>query len=567
MRGKDSKKILIKLMRLILVLLVFTGCFVGKNVWKAKAAVTEVKAPTASVRAGKLVVDGPVSIELKCATKNAVIYYSTDGENFQKYSKPIVIEKNTTITTYAKKKKVKSAQKVFKYKLQPMVSVTPNEGSYYGSRTVKLETPLKKVKMYYTTNGSKPTVNSQKYTDKGIVVDKNTTLRVLVKKSGWTKIYLDLSFEIFYDESGASFAANVDDIEDYTQKILYNTLEENEKAVYKAIYDGYMNFDEKTEDLSKYEVQSDFAMDINAYVLSENPQIFWADSHYMVTPDEKDNAKIIKLFYTDSKATVKNRKNDLEEAAQELIDNGKDRNDGLFDFVLYLHDTICEKTEYSLGGSQIDENAGADDVILDRHGSCAGYAKAFSYLCQMSGIPCICIYGEAYSDGKNEEHCWNKVFLGGEWYNVDVLWDDMGDISHVYCCLTDTRIEKDHYEYDPFALWALAAESNKFSYAAQMGFTEYDNVEDAYWGLIEESARQIKKNDKCEVKISYICEDTSFSEEINSRLNRKVGDGSSGLWEDLQTVDREAYNVAYMRGCQSRWRWTNNSFTMTLELQ
>ena len=38
------------------------------------------------------------------------------------------------------------------------------------------------------------------------------------------------------------------------------------------------------------------------------------------------------------------------------------------------------------------------------------------WLCQESGIPCICV--------SNEVHQWNMVYIEDKWYHVDVTYDD-----------------------------------------------------------------------------------------------------------------------------------------------
>ena len=44
-----------------------------------------------------------------------------------------------------------------------------------------------------------------------------------------------------------------------------------------------------------------------------------------------------------------------------------------------------------------------------------------------------------------EDHMWNRVFVHGEWYNLDVTWDDIGEeISHEYFNLSDEAVSADH---------------------------------------------------------------------------------------------------------------------------
>ncbi len=60
--------------------------------------------------------------------------------------------------------------------------------------------------------------------------------------------------------------------------------------------------------------------------------------------------------------------------------------------------------------------------------------KRFFMLMTCLDINCDIVVGMA--DG--ELHSWNQVELGGDWYNVDLTWDDaipdMGEICKAYIC-------------------------------------------------------------------------------------------------------------------------------------
>ena len=58
---------------------------------------------------------------------------------------------------------------------------------------------------------------------------------------------------------------------------------------------------------------------------------------------------------------------------------------------------------------------------------CEGYARAFKVLCDAEDIPCVLVSG--YSGGP---HMWNNVCLDGQWYAVDVTWNDPGRLKEGY---------------------------------------------------------------------------------------------------------------------------------------
>jgi len=74
-----------------------------------------------------------------------------------------------------------------------------------------------------------------------------------------------------------------------------------------------------------------------------------------------------------------------------------------------LHYDHTENTEFGDGGKALTSwYKGA--------GICQAYAKLYKEFCNSVGIPCEFIY--------NKEHIWNRVYLGGKWYLVDLTYYD-----------------------------------------------------------------------------------------------------------------------------------------------
>jgi len=64
---------------------------------------------------------------------------------------------------------------------------------------------------------------------------------------------------------------------------------------------------------------------------------------------------------------------------------------------------------------------GIFDNASRRIAVCDGYASAFKLMCLIEGIECVEVSGWA-----GENHAWNKVQLGGDWYVVDSTWARSG---------------------------------------------------------------------------------------------------------------------------------------------
>ncbi len=71
-------------------------------------------------------------------------------------------------------------------------------------------------------------------------------------------------------------------------------------------------------------------------------------------------------------------------------------------------------------------------LLIHGVGICLGYAASFQLFMDILGIECLTVHGFAHS--WSEEHAWNLVRLDGEWYAVDVTWNDpvFGDVDPPY---------------------------------------------------------------------------------------------------------------------------------------
>lgn len=119
---------------------------------------------------------------------------------------------------------------------------------------------------------------------------------------------------------------------------------------------------------------------------------------------------------------------------------------------LIIHDEIINQVQYAYDSTQNpSEEKWAHSIVGVFDTSykkvvCEGYAKAFQLLMNACGIESIYIPGKANGTG----HAWNKVKLDGDWYNVDVTWDDPTStsgvpvLSHKYFNVTDAQLSIDH---------------------------------------------------------------------------------------------------------------------------
>ena len=86
-----------------------------------------------------------------------------------------------------------------------------------------------------------------------------------------------------------------------------------------------------------------------------------------------------------------------------------------------IHDRLCR------GTYDMDVSAGSHTVysaLINKFAVCDGYAYAFKYLCDLSGIKCAVVIGTFdKSLGDEPGHAWNIVWFEDSWKLVDIACD------------------------------------------------------------------------------------------------------------------------------------------------
>lgn len=94
-----------------------------------------------------------------------------------------------------------------------------------------------------------------------------------------------------------------------------------------------------------------------------------------------------------------------------------------FDKAKAIHDYLVMNVDYDYENYCANtipaESYTALGALKYKYAVCAGYAKAFKFLCELAGLECDYVTGTA-----GGPHAWNQVKVSGKWYNVDVTWDD-----------------------------------------------------------------------------------------------------------------------------------------------
>lgn len=147
--------------------------------------------------------------------------------------------------------------------------------------------------------------------------------------------------------------------------------------------------------------------------------------------------KIIKT-YTDLEITELNKK--VDEIINEQVKDVTDKKE----IIKILHDYIITNVKYDK--ERTDNNIiryasnTAYGVLFEGYGICSGYADAMALFLNHYEIPNYKV--------ASENHVWNAVYLDGNWYHLDLTWDDPilsnGEeiLDHAYFLVTTEQLKE-----------------------------------------------------------------------------------------------------------------------------
>lgn len=156
-----------------------------------------------------------------------------------------------------------------------------------------------------------------------------------------------------------------------------------------------------------------------------------------------------------------------------------------FDKEKVAHDYLIKNCVYGFPEEE-QEAYEAYGVLVSHKAVCDGYAEAFFMLMTCLDIPCDIVVGTADGD----LHAWNQIELDGEWYNIDLTWDDavpdMGEyIKHTYFNLTDEVLAESHSWERDFYRSCKASDMNYY----EKTLAVYDTFEEFRTGIMKQVGR------------------------------------------------------------------------------
>ena len=266
----------------------------------------------------------------------------------------------------------------------------------------------------------------------------------------------------------------------------------------------------------------------------DHPEVFYVSNDYTVSTIELLNSKRIEI---DLKYLVKD-KNDLNKKITEIknvidpiINDAK--NMDKFDAELYIHDKICEMCtyyKYSNIEAVPEECHTIYGCLVNKQAVCDGLSKSLQIMLDKVEIDNILVTGNL----QNQAHAWIMVKLDDNWYHMDItsnksVRNESGkeEIIHSYFNITSERIKKTN----SIDIEEQLPEASATEYNYYLKTDKYISLTDNFSYKLKNILKNNQNSRLAEFaadprlstvpeKISYVLQDSNYSEYVNKALNR-----------------------------------------------
>ncbi|MCL2634804.1 MAG: hypothetical protein FWD34_09870 [Oscillospiraceae bacterium] len=198
-------------------------------------------------------------------------------------------------------------------------------------------------------------------------------------------------------------------------------LNDNEKSVYDQIYANAVDLVSSFNITTR--VHYSRLDDIIISVRYDNPDLFWFSNEYYYTYDGNGYITSIRLTFYDCVNNIEPFKQMFYDCADSVLEYVM-HFDKDVDKIKYIHDLLTNINDYEWGN--MDQSAYS--ALCIGKTVCAGYSMAFQYFMQRLAIPSVILYGF-----DREDHLWNMVYIDGDYYEIDITWNDpIGNQPYIY---------------------------------------------------------------------------------------------------------------------------------------
>lgn len=236
-----------------------------------------------------------------------------------------------------------------------------------------------------------------------------------------------------------------------------NASANNDSAVQELISSGFYSFEQRI-DVSEFALTPTELLHIFSCVIKDDPYLFFVSRNLRYS--YKTDGCVLSLTpqYTMTREEYESAITYCTErvgAIAALLDHFESE----IEKALFLHDFICENFEY-------DDELKNDDIydfLLTGKGTCEAYMLLYTAVLRECGIESHFAASDVLT------HIWNIVRLDGEWYHVDLTWDDSASSKTVsrrhFLCSDKAVSERGHRDwYSPIKVDCLSEKYDNYDF-------------------------------------------------------------------------------------------------------
>lgn len=218
-------------------------------------------------------------------------------------------------------------------------------------------------------------------------------------------------------------------------------------ALYDSIYQDLIDCKESI-DVEKYDLYEEDVMWVFSAVVNNNPDLFYIGDQFGYGAYSSGKVVYIVPQYKYSGSSLATARADYNAR----LDTIAARFDYLSDVeaVVAVNDYLATHYEYDSYGLSFGIDYAIRDaytMLLEKRGVCQAYALLFTAIMDRLDINSTSVVSVPMN------HQWNLVELDGEWYHIDVTWDDptgvpSGYTYHDYMLHSDIAMSSSFGHYD-----------------------------------------------------------------------------------------------------------------------
>ncbi len=181
-----------------------------------------------------------------------------------------------------------------------------------------------------------------------------------------------------------------------------------------------------------------------------------------------------------------------------------------------------------------------EGVFDDGLAVCDGFSKAFSLLANMEGIPTVRIVGTVSGGG----HAWNKTFLNGKWYVVDITWTELEMMPHVITNKNTEFLSHKYFLVSDAEITTHQADSsqNYKNHSAPNNYYYFANSNFEFSGQTYDLV--ITTTQEAQAVINYLWQNYQAQEGVTSLEFLVSNTSILTNWATIVRSTKDAYNAA-----------------------